>query len=151
MKELEDVSDPLIKSSARTLDLLAKGIDPRTGEQDPRCFRTLIHGDAKAANCLFDKSGHECAFYDFQYTGHAYTGMRDVVKLCVSSVRKGMLTGTADEERIVGWYWRYLLEGFAQRGPDVGQGFTFELCMRQYEICLADYTRFLAGMCCVCI
>jgi hypothetical protein len=41
-------------------------------------------------------------------------------------------------------YHGYLMEFLGQRG-DVGNDFTLEVCQKRYEVCLADYTRFLAG------
>lgn len=58
---------------------------------NPRQYRTIIHGDYKIANILFESttnnrlSFNNCASYDYQYTGIGY-GARDLVMLIVSSI-----------------------------------------------------------------
>ena len=65
-------------------NLLRDGID----SINPRRFRTIIHGDYKVANILFqsiDTESFNCASYDYQYTGIGF-GTRDLVMLIVSSI-----------------------------------------------------------------
>lgn len=66
------------------------------------------------------------------------------MKLLVSSVRKNILKTRGDEDRMIEMYHGFLMESLRERG--VGGDFTLEICQARYEVCLADYTRFLAGM-----
>jgi hypothetical protein len=71
--------------------ILREGIDPSI--HPPHQYRTIIHGDYKAANILFREINssslsppqYRCVCYDFQYLGIGF-GVRDLVKLFVSSM-----------------------------------------------------------------
>eukprot|EP00976_Prorocentrum_cordatum_P093283 1189304-Prorocentrum_minimum.AAC.1 len=70
-----------LKGAAAALDWRVKG--GGSGR-----FRTLLHGDFKAANILHSTDSTRCAAYDFQYVGEGY-GVRDVVMLLHSSLQRG--------------------------------------------------------------
>ena len=64
------------------LKAAAAAIDRRLQQPDDsgrKRWRTLVHGDAKLENILWNDSLSDCAFYDFQYTG-----MVPVLSFCVS-------------------------------------------------------------------
>jgi hypothetical protein len=83
----------LIASPIATI--LRDGVDPSF--HPPHQYRTIIHGDYKAANILFQEMNssspsslasppqYSCVCYDFQYLGIGF-GVRDLVKLFVSSM-----------------------------------------------------------------
>lgn len=78
-----------LRQVAEEIDAQLRGRENKSDTSTGQ-FRTLIHGDSKAANILFGpvKTGDEppeCALYDFQYCGGGY-GVKDVVYLLVSSV-----------------------------------------------------------------
>jgi Ser/Thr protein kinase RdoA (MazF antagonist) len=64
-------------------------------------FRTLLHGDFKAANILHSADGTQCAAYDFQYVGEGY-GVQDVVMLLHSSLQV-MVGKISYGGPVIGW------------------------------------------------
>jgi hypothetical protein len=89
-------------------ELLRDGVDSSC----PHRHRTLIHGDFKIANLLFQRTaavtdgglgrgtgtGYHCVSYDFQYLGLGY-GVRDLVMLFVSSANLPTSTGEGKKRR----------------------------------------------------
>lgn len=103
-------------------------------------FRTLLHGDFKSENLLFDRDETSCAAYDFQYCGWGY-GMRDVVYLFCSSVDERVLRN--NEDGLLHHYLTVLLAQLDRQG--VACRYSHEVMKQHYELCLLDYVRFLAG------
>jgi len=103
-------------------------------------FLTVIHGDFKSANMFFgEASGDEmeCCAFDFQYVGVSL-GMRDVVKLFVSSLSAEILSTHEDELRLL-WYYHECLSEY------IPEEYPFQQLCKDYELCLLDYYRFLLG------
>eukprot|EP00775_Hariotina_reticulata_P008899 gene8899-9076_t len=61
-RELRD-----LKAAAAQVDEVLKGL--RADGSKASACRTLLHGDFKSENVLFDAAGHRCAAFDFQYCG----------------------------------------------------------------------------------
>lgn len=124
----------------------AYAIDSRMKNKSGRCkHQTLCHGDFKSANLLFSSSNakeYECATVDFQYTGGGY-GLKDVVMLFVSSVQTRLLSGNGERD-LLQFYFDTLCQNLDHLGIDKS-GYTVEDVMIQYELCLVDYVRFMAG------
>jgi len=104
-----------------------------------------------------------CAVVDFQYCGCGY-GMKDVVMLIVSSVSNRIFDrsgGGDDENELLSFYYQEFRKQYLnkqrpetqrpQQQQDFGQfqhqekGLTFDSFRKQYELCLLDYVRFMAG------
>jgi hypothetical protein len=133
---------------------LAFIIDDRMNESSNSSV-TLVHGDYKSANILFPRSQSKnsndneqndgCAVVDFQYCGAGY-GMKDVVMLIVSSVSSSTLNKVGEEE-LLNFYYKEFQKYYQQtRDADSGtNSFTMEIMKKQFELCLLDYVRFMAG------
>ena len=91
----------------------------------PEKYLTIIHGDAKSANMLFNET---CVMYDFQYVGRG-PGVRDVVYFLISSVPN---LDEALEREALQLYASYF-------------DYPFDLMMQHYNWCLIDYHRFMLG------
>jgi hypothetical protein len=106
-------------------------------------FRTLLHGDAKAANFLFSEKaaggGVIAAAYDFQYTGGG-DGMRDVAYLLCSSVQRAVLDRC--EAELLSHYHAELV---VQLDPPAAEQYTLEVALQRFELALLDYVRWMAG------
>jgi hypothetical protein len=116
-------------------------------------YRTLSHGDAKAANFVFGPPGREdgaalVAGYDFQYVGGAY-GPRDVAYLLCSSVDERVLAAPGGEDALLDHYRAALLDGLKKRGHrtdgDGSDPYPREALVRHFELSLVDLCRFMAG------
>jgi len=136
VEELEDIELEWLdlKQAARIIDKdLAEGCK----------FRTLIHGDAKAANFLFSTSssgnGPVASAYDFQYCGSG-DGMRDVAYLMCSSV--GARVVQVHEEALLRHYHKEL----CQLLPDqAAEEYTWEVMQQRLVLATCDFVRFMAG------
>lgn len=134
-----------LQAAAPAIDRRVRGL-PRDGGDGapPRLrFRTLVHGDFKAANLLFSHGAggaRRCAAYDLQYCGGGYAGA-DLVMLLVSAV--GDMTPVLEATMLQAYLARLEAEldarGRAGRAPPLAE------LTRQYELCLLDFLRFLAG------
>eukprot|EP00241_Pyramimonas_parkeae_P005453 CAMPEP_0114239462 /NCGR_PEP_ID=MMETSP0058-20121206/8480_1 /TAXON_ID=36894 /ORGANISM="Pyramimonas parkeae, CCMP726" /LENGTH=348 /DNA_ID=CAMNT_0001351659 /DNA_START=278 /DNA_END=1324 /DNA_ORIENTATION=- len=127
-----------IGSEWNRLKAAAKAINWRVKGGDSNRFRTLIHGDFKAANILHSSDGKRCAAYDFQYVGEGY-GVRDMVMLLHSSLQRKTVPS---EEEILKHYHQCLCRIL---GHEKAKGYDFDTMMMHYDICVADYVRFMAG------
>ena len=120
-------------------------------------FRTLVHGDYKAANVALRENENgtfTCAAYDFQYTGGGY-GVRDVTKLIVTSADLGedtLAAGKQAEGTVLKLYHEKLLhymEEYGRLSPakisNMRNEYTLEVMQQHYELCLLDYVRFMQG------
>lgn len=107
----------------------------------PAQFTTLMHGDLKSANIVFSEDLKRCAVFDFQYVGIG-PGIRDLVYFMISSVH-GLDRHVSDLLRL---YHQSIIVGLKGIGlVDVAAEYTFETMIKQYELCLVDYYRFMLG------
>lgn len=131
-----------LRGVADRVDAVLKGHKADGSTVD--CHQTLTHGDFKSANLLWNKEGRCCA-YDFQYTGRGF-GVRDVVYMLSSSVDIDVLEADGGEQQLLKHYHSALLQQLSHNGKaDAGQRYSYEVMFAQYELCLLDYTRFMAG------
>lgn len=133
-----------LKAVASEVDEVVKGM--RADGSQTTAHRTLIHGDFKAENVLFDSRMQRCAAYDFQYTGEGL-GVRDVAYMFASSVDDSNLLGSkvADCD-LLQYYHDKLLQELKRHGKaTAADNYSFEVMFAQYELCLVDYLRFMAG------
>lgn len=109
-------------------------------QQIPRTRKTLLHGDAKAANIFFSQDSTKCALFDLQYFG-AGSPMRDVVYFLVTSVQ-GLSPSV--EKQLLDHYLGEL-DRAGQRDGKVllGTRKMREELLEDYELCLLDLWRFL--------
>jgi len=123
----------------RRLERCARALSERlkTAGRPERKHRTLLHGDAKAANFLHTSDETACAAYDFQYVGSGY-GEQDLVMLLVSSA------AYMDEETEKEYLASYN-EALCELCPKARESHTLEICTMHYELALLDYVRFMAG------
>ena len=123
----------------------AFAIDERM-KADGRKMKTLVHGDFKAANILFNIEGADCGVVDFQYCGTGY-GMKDVVMFIVSSTSSRVLQ-TTGEKGLLDAYHKELIENLKRIGrvpADRIDAITFSIIESQFKLTLLDYVRFMAG------
>lgn len=109
---------------------------------------TLMHGDCKAANIVFDSRGAgggkvRCALYDFQYVGLGL-GVQDLAYFFGTSVDQRQLQG---EEELLRVYYDELMAALGRRGVEETR-YTWEVMIEQWEWALVDWMRFLAGWGC---
>lgn len=132
-----------LRQVAEEIDAQLRGRENKSDTSTGQ-FRTLIHGDSKAANILFGpvKTGDEppeCALYDFQYCGGGY-GVKDVVYLLVSSVDARVLQ--KEEQSLLVYYYEYLVK---ELKPEQRTAYTLDIMKQHYQLALLDYVRFMAG------
>ena len=107
-------------------------------------YRTIIHGDAKAANFLFfqgegEQGINRIAGYDFQYCGFG-DAMRDVAYFLSCSIKPGVLY--THERNLLQFYHSQLV---AKLTEEQAHGYSFDELQNSYELCLVDLARFMAG------
>ncbi|KAL0633951.1 hypothetical protein Q9L58_007134 [Maublancomyces gigas] len=107
---------------------------------------TLLHGDCKSANIVFEPAGERCALYDFQYVGVGF-GVQDVVYFVATSVRGGRLAEEGEEEALLRLYYAEVVAALERRGV-VDVAYTWEVVVEQWECALVDWMRFMAGWGC---
>ena len=101
--------------------------------------RTIVHGDAKAANFFwFDERG-DVGGYDLQYVGGA-SPMRDIAYTLGCSLQEHLIE--RHEEALLRFYHGELLSHLS---PKDAAGFTFETMQDAYDLCVADLVRFMCG------
>ena len=136
LEELENVEDEWVDLKIHAYDI------HRAMVESP--YRTIIHGDSKAANFfLYDgtSAGHglEAAAFDFQYVGQG-DPMRDVSYLLASSVEHHILPKHEDE--LLTFYYSELLKHVDEERRS---GYTYEVMKEYLLLSLADFVRFQAG------
>ena len=104
--------------------------------------RTLVHGDAKVANFLFDGARRRVAAVDFQYVGGG-PGIRDVAYLFGSCLSVDVLEAHA--EALLDRYGRSLEAALATLRPEVEARGVVREWRALYPIAWADFERFLLG------
>lgn len=107
---------------------------------------TLVHGDCKSANVVFEAAGERCALYDFQYVGVGF-GAQDVAYFVATSVRGRILAEDGAEEALLRIYYEEVMAALTRRGV-VEVGYTWEVFVEQWEWALVDWMRFMAGWGC---
>ena len=104
---------------------------------DVEAWRTLIHGDLKAANVLV-KGGETVALLDFQYVGDGLAAT-DLAHFLTASVAGSELLSEAGSLLDGDLVDMYLAEFSAALGRDI-DGDTFK---RQFETAIVDKARFV--------
>ncbi len=132
-----------LQRAAHEIDHQLKGGQPdgssSSSSSSPQ-FRTLVHGDMKAANILFSPGRPlQCAAYDLQYCGGGY-GVKDIVYLLASSVEASVVQ--QHEQALLDFYRAELV---GQLGPERGAAYTADVMQRHYKLAMLDYVRFMAG------
>ena len=132
-----------LKAVALEVDKVLKGL--KADGTKTRVHRTLVHGDFKAENVLFDSNMERCAAYDFQYSGEAL-GVRDVAYMFASSVHDTNVLQFDLDDDLLRYYHDKLLQELRRHGKAAAaESYSFEVMVAQYELCLLDYLRFMAG------
>jgi aminoglycoside phosphotransferase (APT) family kinase protein len=140
LEEWEDID-----SSWLMLKNCAFAIDERM-KADGKTMKTLVHGDFKAANVLFNVEGTDCGVVDFQYCGTGY-GMKDVVMFIVSSMSSKTLQSLG-VKGLLEAYYKELKRNLTRIGrvsEDRINAVTISVLESQYKLALLDYVRFMAG------
>jgi hypothetical protein len=118
-------------------------IKDAAGKIDKQChvepFLTIIHGDPKAENILWNAQLTKCAFVDFQYTGRGL-GAKDLAYLVCSSA----CTEDLASDGFLEWYFERLEHHASQYSKHLN-GYTLELLREHFDWCLLDFVRFLLG------
>ncbi len=117
--ELEALDDKELKESAPLIDQ----------KLNRAKYQTIVHGDAKLANFLFNEK--EAAAVDFQYVGGG-VGIKDVAYFMSSIYLEEELE--TYEEKCLDTYFHYL------DLPEVEEGWR-----KLYPVAWADFYRFLKG------
>jgi hypothetical protein len=118
-EELEALTDTELKKAAPRIDQAL----------NQARYQTVVHGDAKLANFLFN--GHQAAAVDFQYVGGG-VGIKDVAYFLSSIYEEDELE--AHETRCLDTYFNYL------DLPDVEEEWR-----ALYPLAWCDFYRFLQG------
>lgn len=131
-----------LRGVADRVDAVLKG--QRADGSETTCHQTLVHGDFKSANLLWNADGRCCA-YDFQYVGKGL-GVRDMAKFVVSAVDIDVLEEDQGEQQLLQHYHTELLKQLRSNGKaEAAQRYSYEVMVAQFELCLVDYVRFMAG------
>jgi hypothetical protein len=158
--ELSCMSDRDLQQAAPVIDRLLK----MGGSPGCEKFRTIVHGDFKAANLAFSNTTTSsttnqppvCCAYDFQYCGGGL-GAKDVAYLLCSSVSAA----------VVGKYWKELLHHYhaeltSRLRSSISNGtstsnniiinreaaaeeYTIDVLEYHFRLCIADFVRFMNG------
>lgn len=138
-EELDDMEEVWVR----------RGLNRKTAEDIHEAivksrFRTVIHGDAKAANFFFYPAGqHDGSLliggYDFQYSGMA-TPLRDVAYVMCCSIKGDLVEACEDE--LLSHYYTELTRALR---PDDADEYSMEELEVMYELCVVDLARFMSG------
>eukprot|EP00879_Flechtneria_rotunda_P025419 GHRR01027012.1.p1 GENE.GHRR01027012.1~~GHRR01027012.1.p1 ORF type:complete len:337 (+),score=117.66 GHRR01027012.1:452-1462(+) len=130
-----------LRAAAADIDSVLKGLLANGSKTNKH--RTLLHGDFKSENVLFNAEHTCCAAYDFQYCGEGL-GMRDVAYMLASSVDQDVVQ--QQEEQLLDHYHNELVGQLHNFGKAAAAGsYTREVMKAQLDLCVADYVRFMAG------
>lgn len=132
--------------------------------KEVRDYGTLLHGDVKGANILFDRDpyGHRkgrshgkqieegvasssplrCALYDLQYVGLGLATY-DLVYFLGTSVDSSLLT-PASEKELLETYLGFFHASTAGNATD-STLYTFDMLCKHWELAIVDWYRFMAG------
>ena len=114
----------------------AKLIDEKLNQAS---FKTIIHGDAKAANFCFSKAFDDVAAVDFQYVGGG-CGIKDVAYLLGSCLQQAQID--EHQELLLDFYFEALIQACA---PSVNHQALEAEWRYLYPFAWADFHRFLKG------
>lgn len=114
--------------------LAARGLDERLKAD---CMQTICHGDAKAANIMFDTE-LGVSFFDFQWTGKA-PPTKDLAYFLACAVSDA---DASTEERYLRHYFQELSALLAAQGDRPP---TFEIFHASYVLACVDLARWMAG------
>jgi thiamine kinase-like enzyme len=130
-----------LRGVADQVDAVLKG--QRADGSETNCHQTLVHGDFKSANLLWN--GGKCCAYDFQYVGKGL-GVRDLAYMFASAVDIDVLEADGGEEQLLRHYHSALQGELHRHGKaDAAQRYSYEVMVAQFEACVVDYVRFMAG------
>ncbi|KAG5175201.1 kinase-like domain-containing protein [Tribonema minus] len=107
-------------------------------------WRTLVHGDPKAENILFNSNSSSSAqdlvasLHDFQYVGGGW-GSRDLSYLFCSSFDSDLLHDSGES------LLRYYHQQLTAKLPGGDAALPWALLQNQFELSVADYCRHMAG------
>jgi hypothetical protein len=130
--ELAATTDNRLKAAAHALD--ARLTSAR--------YRTLVHGDAKAANFCFSADDRHVAAVDFQYVGGG-CGMKDVAYFFSSCLSERRLDREADA--LLDAYFDHLRTSLARGSREVDAEAIESEWRALYPAAWADFARFLSG------
>lgn len=130
--ELQAIRDNRLKAAAALIDQRLNACR----------FKTLVHGDAKAANFCFPNTDGPVAAVDFQYVGGG-CGIKDVVYLLSSCVAPSALHHEA--EHFLSYYFSQLRHGLSDRLTTIDMDALETEWRALYPFAWADFYRFLAG------
>lgn len=99
--------------------------------------RTIVHGDAKAANFFWFSDA--VGGYDLQYAGSG-SPMRDIAYTLGCSMQEHLIE--AHEESLLRHYHDELSSLLA---PEHAAAYSFETMQEAYDLCVADLVRFMCG------
>lgn len=105
-------------------------------------FTTIVHGDFKAANIVFNDGIDEplaAAAYDFQYVGGG-DGMKDVAYMFCSALESRVL-GKHEDELLE----HYRSELLSRLPPSVAEEYTMAVMKERLNLAVCDFVRFMAG------
>jgi Ser/Thr protein kinase RdoA (MazF antagonist) len=101
--------------------------------------RTIVHGDAKAANFFWFKDDSTIGGYDLQYCGMA-SPMRDIAYMLGCSMQEHLIEEY--EETLLRHYHTQLMSHLS---TEHAADFTFEVMQSAYDLCVCDLVRFMCG------
>jgi len=126
--ELAVMTDLTLKAQANTINDLLNQCE----------YQTIIHGDAKLANFLFNKTG--AAAVDFQYVGGG-VGIKDVM-LLLSSMPQNLMI---NEQSYLDYYFARLEKFIIQHHAHIDASDVCKQWQDLYKFAWADFVRFLKG------
>jgi len=103
-------------------------------------FQTIVHGDAKLANFLFNKN--EVAAVDFQYVGGG-VGVKDVAYFLSSIYNEDELSD--NENKCLNYYFKELIEITHSFNPSIDLKLLETDWRELYSFAWCDFLRFLKG------
>lgn len=107
-------------------------------------FKTIIHGDAKAANFCFSDSKTEVAAVDFQYVGYG-PGVKDVAYFLSSCLDE--YENEKYETFYLDHYFKALKKECKAKQPEININALETDWRKLYPFAWTDFVRFLMGWC----
>ncbi|KAL4248865.1 Protein kinase-like domain superfamily protein [Abortiporus biennis] len=142
-------------------------------EKEIEKYGTLLHGDVKGANIVFNRPPYphrqnrtkhtkshskssttqddplRCALYDFQYVGLGLP-VHDLVYFLGTSIESSLLKSPSSEMELLKFYHAAFLEGINETHVTVAKGpgeivYPFEVLLKHWDLAIVDWYRFMAG------
>ena len=131
-------------------------------EREIEQYGTLVHGDVKGANIVFNRDVHphrvrskkskapsamaddaplQCALYDLQYVGLGLPTL-DLVYFLATSVESKLLTPQSERELLETYHASLLRFISKSAGHNT---YTIETLWKHWELAIVDWFRFMAG------